>query len=74
MAQTPGKPSKLAAKVLAKKIKRQVIAKQRGWYGRRGTAMNGKLARRQADHSALSTLSLTPSENALASAIAAKAL
>ena len=29
--------------------------------------MNGKLAGRQADHSALSTLSLTPSENALAS-------
>ena len=28
--------------------------------------MHDKLARRQADHSALSTLSLTPSENALA--------
>ena len=62
-------PSKLAAKVLAKEIKRQVIAKQRGWYGRRATAMNGKLAGRQADHSALSALSLTPSENALASTV-----
>jgi hypothetical protein len=30
MAQTPSKPLKLAAKVLAKEIKRQVIAKQRG--------------------------------------------
>jgi hypothetical protein len=55
------KPSKLAAKVLAKEIKRQVIAKQRGWYGRRATAMNDKLARRQADPNTLSNLSLTPS-------------
>jgi hypothetical protein len=55
------KPSKLAAKVLAKEIKRQVIAKQRGWYGRRATAMNDKLARRQADPNTLSILSLTPS-------------
>jgi hypothetical protein len=34
---------KLAAKVLAKEIKRQVIAKQRGWYRRRAMAMNDKL-------------------------------
>jgi len=32
-----GELSKLAAKVLAKEIKRQVIAKQRGWYGRNAT-------------------------------------
>jgi hypothetical protein len=53
------KPSKLAAKVLAKEIKRQVIAKQRGWYGRQATAMNDKLTGPQADPNALSKLSLT---------------
>ena len=35
-------PSKLAAKVLAKEIKRQVIAKQRGWYNRKGAPKGGQ--------------------------------
>jgi hypothetical protein len=52
-----------------------VIAKQRGWYRRRGTAMNGKLARRQArSQRSINSLANAFGKHAREYAIAAKAL